>query len=147
MRKTKIKIKKLNENAIIPKRGSDEAAGVDLHACITESIYISPHETVKIGTGLAIQLPKGTFGAIIARSGLATKEGLAPANKIGCCDSDYRGEYIVALHNHSNESRIVNPGERIAQLVVMPYIPIEFKEVDKLDSTERGLGGFGSTGK
>lgn len=145
--KTKIMIKKLNDLAIIPKRGSDDAAGVDLHACITEPIYISPHETVKIGTGLAIELPKDTFGAIVARSGLATKEGLAPANKIGIVDSDYRGEYIVALHNHSNMSRMINPGERIAQLVVIPYIPIEFKEVDKLSDTERGDSGFGSTGK
>ena len=147
MKRTKIKIKKLNENAIIPTLGSEEAAGVDLHACITESIYISPHETVKIRTGLAIELPKGTFGAIIARSGLATKEGLAPANKVGVIDSDYRNSIIVALHNHSNMSRTINPGERIAQLVVLPYIPIEFKEVDKLSDTERGLGGFGSTGK
>lgn len=147
MKTTKIKIKKMNDLAIIPKKGSEEAAGMDLHACINESIYISPHETVKIDTGIAIELPKGTFGAIFARSGLATKEGLAPANKVGVIDSDYRNSIIVALHNHSNMSRVVNPGERIAQLVVMPYIPIEFKEVDKLSDTERGLGGFGSTGK
>lgn len=147
MKTTKIKIKKMNDLAIIPKRGSEEAAGVDLHACITESIYISPHETVKIDTGIAIELPKGTFGAIFARSGLATKEGLSPANKVGVIDSDYRNSIIVALHNHSNMSHTINPGERIAQLVVLPYIPIEFKEVDKLSDTERGLGGFGSTGK
>lgn len=137
----------MNDLAIIPKRGSEEAAGVDLHACITESIYISPHETVKIDTGIAIELPKGTFGAIFARSGLATKEGLSPANKVGVIDSDYRNSIIVALHNHNNMSHTINPGERIAQLVVLPYIPIEFKEVDKLSDTERGLGGFGSTGK
>lgn len=137
----------MNDLAIIPKKGSEEAAGVDLHACITESIYVSPHETVKIDTGIAVELPKGTFGAIFARSGLATKEGLAPANKVGVIDSDYRNSIIVALHNHSNMSRVINPGERIAQLVVIPYIPIEFKEVDKLSDTERGLGGFGSTGK
>ena len=147
MKKTKIKIKKLNENAIIPTLGSEEAAGVDLHACITEPIYISPHETIKIDTGIAIELPKGTFGAIFARSGLATKEGLAPANKVGVIDSDYRNSIVVALHNHSNVSRIINLGQRIAQLVVLPYIPIEFKEVNKLSDTERGLGGFGSTGK
>ena len=147
MKRTKIKIKKLNENAIIPTLGSEEAAGVDLHACITEPIYISPHETVKIDTGVAVELPKGTFGAIFARSGLATKEGLAPANKVGVIDSDYRNSIIVALHNHSNISRIINPGQRIAQLVVLPYIPIEFNEVYKLSDTERGLGGFGSTGK
>ena len=147
MKTTKIKIKKMNDLAIIPKRGSEEAAGVDLHACISEPIYISPHETVKIDTGIAVELPNGTFGAIFARSGLATKEGLAPANKVGVIDSDYRNSIIVALHNHSNMSRTINPGERIAQLVVLPYIPIEFKEVDKLSDTERGLGGFGSTGK
>lgn len=147
MKRTKIKIKKMNDLAIVPTQGSEEAAGVDLHACINESIYVSPHETVKIDTGIAIELPKSTFGAIFARSGLATKEGLAPANKVGVIDSDYRNSIIVALHNHSNMSRVINPGERIAQLVVMPYIPIEFKEVDKLSDTERGLGGFGSTGK
>ena len=147
MKTTKIKIKKMNDLAIIPKRGSEEAAGVDLHACITESIYISPHETVKIDTGIAIELPKGTFGAIFARSGLATKEGLAPANKVGVIDSDYRNSIIVALHNHSNVSRVINPGERIAQLVVIPYVPIEFKEVNELSETNRGFGGFGSTGK
>lgn len=147
MRRQKVKIKKLNENAIIPTLGSEYAAGMDLYACIDNPIYISPHETVKIGTGLSIQLPKKTFGAVFARSGLATKEGLAPANKVGVCDSDYRGEYIVALHNDSNMSRIINPNDRIAQLVIMPYIPIQFVEVDELDNTERGIGGFGSTGK
>ena len=147
MKTTKIKIKKMNDMAIIPTQGSEEAAGMDLHACIEDTIYISPHETVKIDTGIAVELPKGTFGAVFARSGLATKEGLAPANKVGVIDSDYRNSIIVALHNHSNMSRTINPGERIAQLVVMPYIPIEFKEVDKLSDTERGLGGFGSTGK
>lgn len=147
MKTTKRKIKKLNENAIIPTLGSEEAAGVDLYACIDNTIYISPHETVKIDTGIAVELPKGTFGAIFARSGLATKEGLAPANKVGVIDSDYRNSIIVALHNHSNMSRTINPGERIAQLVVMPYVPIEFKEVEELSDTKRGFGGFGSTGK
>ena len=147
MRRQKVKIKKLNENAIIPTLGSEYAAGMDLYACIDNPIYISPHETVKIGTGLSIQLPKKTFGAVFARSGLATKEGLAPANKVGVCDSDYRGEYIVALHNDSNTSRIINPNDRIAQLVIVPYIPIQFVEVDELDDTKRGSGGFGSTGK
>ena len=147
MKTTKIKIKKMNDLAIIPTRGSEYSAGMDLHACISEPIYISPHETVKIDTGIAVELPNGTFGAIFARSGLATKEGLAPANKVGVIDSDYRNSIIVALHNHSNMSRTINPGERIAQLVVLPYLPIEFKEVDKLSDTERGLGGFGSTGK
>ena len=147
MKTTKIKIKKMNDLAIIPTRGSEYSAGVDLHACISEPIYISPHETVKIDTGIAIELPKGTFGAIFARSGLATKEGLSPANKVGVIDSDYRNSIIVALHNHSNVSRVINPGERIAQLVVIPYVPIEFKEVNELSETNRGFGGFGSTGK
>lgn len=147
MRRQKVKIKKINEKAIVPTLGSEYSAGMDLYACIDNPIYISPHETVKIGTGLSIQLPKKTFGAVFARSGLATKEGLAPANKVGVCDSDYRGEYIVALHNDSNTSRIINPNDRIAQLVIMPYIPIQFIEVDELDDTKRGSGGFGSTGK
>lgn len=147
MKTTKIKIKKLSDLAIIPERGSEYSAGVDLHAAISESIYISPHETIKIPTGLAMELPEGTFGAIFARSGLATKEGLAPATKVSVIDSDYRGEIGVPLHNDSNMSRLINPGERIAQLVLLHYIPIEFKEVDKLSDTDRGFNGFGSTGK
>ena len=143
----KIKVKKLNKNAIIPTRGSAEAAGMDLYACTTGSTIIMPHETVMIGTGLAIELPKNTFGAIVARSGLASKQGLAPANKIGIADSDYRGEYKVALHNHSNEPQTIGSMERIAQLIVMPYIPFEFEEVDELSDTERGGNGFGSTGR
>lgn len=142
-----IKIKKLNENAIIPTRGSKYAAGYDLYACIDKSIDIAPHTTAKIPTGLAIQPPRNCFGAIFARSGLATKEGLRPANCTGVCDEDYTGEYIVALHNDSNEWRTIEPDERIAQLVIMPYIPVSFTEVDSLDETERGSGGFGSTGK
>lgn len=144
---TKLKIKMLSENAIVPTRGSDKAAGMDLYACIDKPVFIKPHETVKIGTGLSIELPNGTFGAIIARSGVATKRGLAPANKVGVIDSDYRGEYIVALHNHSNETQWVNTNERIAQLIVMPYIPIDFEECEELSDTERGDGGFGSTGE
>ena len=147
MKRTKIKVKKLNNLAIIPTRGSEYSAGMDLHAAISEPIYISPHETIKIPTGLAMELPECTFGAIFARSGLSTKEGIRPANCVGVCDSDYRGEYVVALHNDSNMSRLINPGERIAQLIIIPYIPIEFKESDKLSDTERGFGGFGSTGK
>ena len=141
-----IKIKRLNEKAIIPTRGSEQAAGYDLYACIDSPILISPNETVKISTGLAVEIPEGYFSGIFARSGLATKKGLAPANKIGVCDSDYRGEYIVALHNHSNKSQFVEPGERIAQLIVLPYLPVEFTEVEELTDTERGDGGFGSTG-
>lgn len=142
-----IKIKKLNENANIPTRGSAYSAGYDLYACIDEPITIPAHSTVKIGTGLAIEIPDGYFGAIFARSGLATKEGLRPANCVGCCDSDYRGEYIVALHNDTNETKLIVPNERIAQLVVIPYLPVEFEEVVELTDTERGTGGFGSTGK
>lgn len=142
-----IKIKKLNDSAIIPTKGSEYAAGYDLYACLdTNVIIINPHETVKIGTGLAIQPPKNTFGAVFARSGLASKEGLRPANCTGVCDYDYTGEYIVALHNDSNELRTVMNGERIAQLVFIPYVAVEFNEVNELDETERGSGGFGSTG-
>lgn len=141
-----INIKKLKENATIPTSGSKYAAGYDLYACIDEPITIRPHETAKIGTGLAMEIPEGYFGGIFARSGLATKQGLRPANCCGVADSDYRGEYIVALHNDSNEERIVEPNERIAQLIVMPFLPIEFNEVNELTDTDRGEGGFGSTG-
>lgn len=110
-------------------------------------MQIKPHETVKIGTGLAMEIPDGYFGAIFARSGLATKEGLRPANCVGVCDSDYRGEYIVVIHNDSEETRTITAGERIAQLVVMPYLPVTFDEVAELTDTNRGEGGFGSTGK
>lgn len=142
-----IKIKKLNEHARIPSRGSEYAAGYDLYACIDNySVVIEPHQTVKIDTGLAIEIPDGYFGAIFARSGLATKQGLRPANCVGVCDSDYRGNYIVALHNDSEEVEIIRDGDRIAQLVVMPYLPVEFEEVDELSYTDRGDSGFGSTG-
>ena len=142
----KIKIKKLKDNAVIPTRGSEYAAGYDLYACIDEPIKIYAEQTVKIGTGLSIAVPDGYFGAIFARSGLATKEGLRPANCVGVADSDYRGEYIVALHNDSATVRVVEPSERIAQLVVMPYLAVEFEESEELDETKRGSGGFGSTG-
>lgn len=142
-----IKVKKLKENAVLPTRGSEYAAGYDLYACLEEGIEIKPHETVKVGTGLAFELPEETFGAIFARSGLATKLGLAPANKVGICDSDYRGEYIVALHNHSEYDVSIKSNERIAQMILLPYIPMEFVEVDELKETTRGDGGFGSTGK
>ncbi len=143
-----IKIKKLRDNAILPSRGSAAAAGYDLYACISDSeVTIPPHATVKIGTGLAIAVPDGYFGAIFARSGLAAKEGLRPANCVGVADSDYRGEYIVALHNDTDLAKTVKSGERIAQLVIMPYLSVEFDEVDELDETDRGAGGFGSTGK
>ena len=141
-----INIKKLKENATIPTSGSKYAAGYDLYACIDEPITIRPHETAKIGTGLAMEIPEGYFGGILARSGLATKRGLPPANKLGCIDTDYRGEFIVALHNHSNIEQVVEPNERIAQLVVIPFLPLDFNEVEELTDTDRGEGGFGSTG-
>ena len=141
-----IRFKRLNSMAITPSRGSEQAAGYDLYAAIEEPITIAPHTTTKIGTGLSFELPNNTFGAIFARSGLATDQGLRPANCTGVCDSDYRGEYKVALHNDSEFEQIVEPGERIAQLILMPYIPMIFEEVDELENTERGAGGFGSTG-
>lgn len=142
-----INIKKLNPNAIIPTRGSEYAAGYDLYACSEIAIDIAPHSTVKVGTGLAIEIPHGYFGAIFARSGLATKRGLRPANCVGVCDEDYRGEYIVALHNDTNQFMSIEPHERIAQLIIMPYLSVEFNEVIELSDTERGSDGFGSTGK
>lgn len=145
---TEIKIRKLKENAIIPKRGSDYAAGYDLYACtgINNGVKIWGGETYKIGTGISMAIPNGYFGAVFARSGLATKNGLRPANCVGVIDSDYRGEIIVALHNDSVDEYTVKDGERIAQLVIMPYLPVDFVETDTLDETDRGSGGFGSTG-
>lgn len=142
-----IKIKKLKKEAIIPTRGSEHAAGYDLYACIESTMIIPPHETVKIGTGIAIELPCGYFGAIFARSGLATKQGLRPANCTGVCDEDYRGEYIVALHNDTGEEKTILPNQKIVQLVLIPYLPVEFIEANELSNTNRGDGGFGSTGK
>lgn len=138
-------VKKLNENAIIPTRGSEYAAGYDLYA--VEGATIPAHSTVKVGTGLAFEIPCNTFAAIFARSGLATKQGLRPANCVGVCDEDYRGEYIVALHNDTNEDKTIEAGERIAQMVLIPYVAVTFDEVDELEETDRGEGGFGSTGK
>ncbi len=142
-----VQVKKLSNRAVLPTAGSPCAAGYDLYACLDADAEIPPHTTVKIGTGLAFALPEGTFGAVFARSGLAAKESLRPANCVGVCDSDYRGEYIVALHNDGDTPRIVRHGERIAQLVLLPYLPMEFEEVSELSETERGVGGFGSTGK
>ena len=142
-----IQVKKLKNNAQLPTRGSAYAAGYDLYACLDEAITIDAGETVKVGTGLSIAVPEGYFGAIFARSGLAAKEGLRPANCVGVADSDYRGEYIVALHNDSSVTRTVTPGERIAQLVIMPFLSVTFEEAQELSATERGEGGFGSTGK
>ena len=142
-----IRFKRLNSMATIPSRGSEQAAGYDLYAAIEGPITIAPHTTTKIGTGLFFELPSNTFGAIFARSGLATKKGLAPANMVGVCDSDYRGQYIVPLHNYSNEPQTIEPSERIAQLILMPYIPMVFEEVEELNDTSRSSSGFGSTGQ
>lgn len=143
--KMEAKIKLLYEDSILPTRGSEYAAGYDLYA--HEDAVIEPHTNVKVGTGIAVQPPKGTFGAIFARSGLATKQGLRPANCVGVCDYDYTGEYIVALHNDTNEPRTVLKGDRIGQVVFIPYENATLAVVDSLDKTERGDGGFGSTGQ
>ena len=142
----KVSIKKLNDKAIIPSYGSEFAAGADLYACIENDIQVKPHQTVVVPTGIAIELPLGYAGLIYARSGLATKKGLAPANKVGVVDCDYRGEVKVALHNHSEEVQTVAVGERVAQLVIAPYLTAEFVEKEILSETVRGEGGFGSTG-
>lgn len=142
----KVNIKKLSENAIIPTYGTPYSAGCDLYACIENELTIPAHTTVKVPTGLAIELPEGTVGLIYARSGLATKRHLAPANKVGVIDSDYRGELIVALHNHSNDDQVIAVNERIAQLVIAPVYQAEFEEVGELSETVRGEGGFGHTG-
>ena len=142
----KVNIKKLNEKAIAPTYGSEYAAGADLYACIDEDITILPNETKLIKTGLAIEVPVGYGAFIYARSGLASKRGLAPANKVGVVDSDYRGEVMVALHNHSSEAQTVAVGERIAQMVIAPFLKADFEVVNELSDTARGSGGFGSTG-
>ena len=141
-----VAIKKLSEKAVLPSYGSEFAAGADLYACLENEITVNPHETALIPTGIAIELPVGYAGLIYARSGLATKKGLAPANKVGVIDCDYRGEVKVALHNHSNTPQTVAAGERVAQLVITPYLTAKFVEKDELSETERGAGGFGSTG-
>ena len=142
----KVNIKKLSGNATLPTYGSEYAAGADLYACVDGEIEIKPHTTVVVPTGIAIELPEGYAGLIYARSGLATKKGLAPANKVGVVDCDYRGEVKVALHNHSQEVQTIVAGERIAQLVITPYLTAQFVECDTLSETVRGSGGFGSTG-
>lgn len=142
----RVNIKKLNENAKIPTYGSEYAAGADLYACTDGDTVILPGETKLIGTGLAIEVPLGYGAFIYARSGLASKRGLAPANKVGVVDADYRGEIMVALHNHSSEAQTVLRGERIAQMVIAPFLKAEFCEVESLSDTQRGEGGFGSTG-
>ena len=139
-------IKKLNEAARVPTYGSEAAAGADLYACEAGEVTIRPHETRLIHTGIAMEIPEGLVGLIYARSGLASKKGLAPANKVGVIDSDYRGEIMVALHNHGEEAQTIANGERIAQIVFAPYYAAEFKVVEELADTARGDGGFGSTG-
>lgn len=142
-----LKIKKLHPKAILPTYGSAGAAGADLYALPDgEPVVINPGETVFIHTGLSMAIPEGYVGLNFARSGLASKQGLAPANKVGVIDSDYRGELMVALHNHSDTPRTVEPGDRVAQFLIMPVITACFTEVDTLDETQRGAGGFGSTG-
>lgn len=145
---TPVNYVKLRDDAIEPTRGSAAAAGYDLYVPRDEvNLTVPAHGTIKVGTGIAVALPENTFGAVFARSGLATKVGLRPANCVGVIDSDYRGEIIVALHNDTNEDKDLFSGDRIAQLVVIPYVPITFHEQSVLDETERGEGGFGSTGK
>lgn len=142
-----VRVKKLKENAILPVYGSAEAAGADLHACLDHEVVIEPGKTAFITTGLSMEIPKGCAGLIYARSGLACKRGLAPANKVGVIDSDYRGEFIVALHNHGDAAQTVAHGERIAQLIITPVLTPMYEEADTLSDTQRAAGGFGSTGK
>ena len=141
-----LRIKILNENATVPTYGSDCAAGADLYSCEGELSFF-PGETKLVHTGIAMEIPNGYVGLIYARSGIATKRGLAPANKVGVIDSDYRGEIMVALHNHSENTVKIEDKERIAQIVITPYLTVNFIESDELDDTRRGAGGFGSTGK
>ena len=144
--KFSLNVKKLNDKATVPTYGSACAAGADLYACTDTPITIAPSETYIVHTGIAMAIPDGYVGLVYARSGLASKRGLAPANKVGVIDSDYRGEIMVALHNHSNTPQTIEHGERIAQIVFTPYVSADFNITDELDNTERGAGGFGSTG-
>lgn len=141
-----VKFVKLNPDAIVPTYGTPFAAGADLYALPDGDIKIKPGETVMIHTGIAMQIPDGTAAFIFARSGIATKRGLAPANKVGVIDSDYRGEIMVPIHNHSQTEQVIASGERVAQMVIMPYITAEFTESEILDETDRATKGFGSTG-
>ena len=142
-----MRVKKVRENAFVPTYGSVEAAGADLYACLEEAVTIQPGKTVFVPTGLAMEVPKGCAGLIYARSSLGTKRGLAPANKVGVIDSDYRGEVMVALHNHGRDPQTVAHGERIAQLLVTPVLAPAFELCEDLTDTDRGAGGFGSTGR
>ena len=143
----KIRIKKLQDNAIIPTYGSEFSAGADLYALLESEIEILPHSTVFVHTGISVEIPEGYCGLIFARSSMGAKRGLAPANKVGVIDADYRGEIMVALHNHSEQTATVAHGERIAQLAIVPFLKAEFEEASELSDTVRGAGGFGSTGK
>lgn len=142
-----VKVKKLAENAVLPTYGSPQAAGADLYALVEGDVTIAAGETFLVPTGLSVEIPEGYVGLIYARSGLATKKGLAPANKVGVIDSDYRGEVKVALFNQSGKPQTITQGERIAQLVIAPYLSVSYEVADELSATERGAGGFGSTGK
>lgn len=144
-----IKVKKLKENAKLPFHGSEYSAGYDLHACLEENTLTIPaHQTILVPTGLSIEIPEGYFAGIFARSGLASKQGLRPANCVGVIDSDYRGEYMVSLHNDTDEEKTILNGDRIAQLVIIPFLPVNFIETkEELSKTDRGEGGFGSSGK
>ena len=142
-----VSVKKLRQGAVLPCYGSAEAAGADLYACLEKPVTIAPGMTAFIPTGIAMELPRGYVGLIYARSGLACKQDLAPANKVGVIDSDYRGEFMVALHNHGREVRTIEHGDRIAQLVVAPVLMPSFSQVQELSDSDRGAGGFGSTGK
>ena len=142
-----IRVKKLHPNAILPTYGSAEAAGADLYACLDEAVTIQPGEVYWVPTGIALEVPKGCAGLVYARSGLGAKRGLAPANKVGVVDSDYRGEVKVVLLNHSKQPQTLEPGERVAQFVITPVLTPAYEEVEELTDTSRGAGGFGSTGK
>lgn len=141
-----VKLKKLTPNAIIPTYGTEFSAGADLYSGMNSSVTIYPGETQFINTGIALEIPTGLVGLVYARSGMACKKGIAPANKVGVIDSDYRGEIMVALHNHATEAVTISPGERIAQLVLTPFVTAAFEAVEELTDTIRGDGGFGSTG-
>ena len=142
-----IRVKKIHPNATIPTYGSAEAAGADLYACLEETVVIQPGEVFWVPTGIALEVPKGCAGLIYARSSLGTKRGLAPANKVGVVDSDYRGEVKVVLFNHSKQPQTLEPNERVAQLIITPVLTPAYEEVEELSDTSRGVGGFGSTGK
>jgi len=142
-----VKVKKLTEGAHLPQRGSEFAAGADLRALLDAPLTIQPGGTAMLPTGLAFEIPEGCVGLIFARSSLGTKRGLAPANKVGVIDSDYRGEVKVCLHNHSSQPQVIEPEERVAQMVIVPFLPAQYEEAEELSDTARGEGGFGSTGR